>query len=292
MSRIATQSENFLFNVESSPSFMQLPDGSFVKDGFSVNRRTDTMQVLGKTGTSYGIVQNADLVNVAEEAFKAKGLGDFSRRVVVSGDGERFHGVYDFKNQVKKLSIGDEVGLRITMTNSFDGSLRSAFSLGTLRLTCSNGAVSLESEVSMARKHCAGITSTFTAQALDKALAAWDKSTEVFERLAGIQLTQQQGLNILGQLEETAVLSGKLREGIEGIWQSPRRNEDKGRNLFNLFNAGSEFLTHDVSKDRFELSQRITSNLLGVLDRAAKDSSRLAKLSQPVAVPAMATLLN
>ena len=46
---------------------------------------------------------------------------------------------YDFKNQTRALrredpEVGDEVGLRLTLQNSFDRSLRVSFALGMLRL--------------------------------------------------------------------------------------------------------------------------------------------------------------
>lgn len=292
MPQVAKQSDKFDYAVQSVPSFVQLPDGTFAKDGFTVNRRADNMAVLGKVTDRYGIVQNTDLLSCAEDAFSSKGMTDYSRRIITTGEGERMFAIYDFKNHIKKLRVGDEVGLRLTVQNSFDGSLRASFSLGMLRLICSNGMTTIEREVSMTKKHSASIDISFMTDALEKAIKTWDRSAEVFNRLADVSITQDQGRNILAQLEDSAVLSGKLRESIEGIWNTPRHAEDNARNVFNLYNAVTQHLTHDVSTTRFELANRVNSNVLSALDRAVRNPSRLAELMQPVAVPLAVAINN
>ena len=292
MAQLAKQSSLFNYSVEAAPSFMQLTDGSFVKDGFTVNRRTDTLEVLGKVTDRYGIVQNADLIQVAEDAFAAKKMTDYTRKVVVTGAGEKVYAVYDFKNHTKKLKVGDEVGLRLTLQNSFDGSLRASFGLGMLRLLCLNGMTTMEREVGMTKKHSSGISVQFVSDALEKAIASWNSATAVFDRLSDVKVTQIQGANILANLEKQSVISGKLREGIGGIWASPTHREDAGRNLFNLYNAVTQHLTHDVAGDRFELANRVSANVLAAFDRASQKSDRFARLVTPVKDELAAVSLN
>ena len=292
MAQLAKQSSSFNYSVEAAPSFMQLADGAFVKDGFTVNRRTDTLEVLGKVTDRYGIVQNSDLIQVAEDAFAAKHMDNYTRRVVVTGAGEKVYAVYDFKNHTKKLKVGDEVGLRLTLKNSFDGSLRASFGLGMLRLLCENGMTTMEREVGMTKKHSSGINVQFVSDALEKAIASWNSATAVFDRLSDIKVTQIQGANILANLEKQSILSGKLREGIGGIWANPTHREDAGRNLFNLYNAVTQHLTHDVSSDRFELADRVSSNVLVAFDRASQKSDRFARLVTPVKDELAAISLN
>jgi len=292
MAQLAKQSNKFDFSVEAAPSFMQLADGSFVKDGFTVNRRMDTMQVLGKVTDRYGIIQNSDLIQVSEDAFAAKGMTNYKRTTIVTGSGEKMYSTYDFKDHVKKLKVGDEVGLRLTVQNSFDGSLRASFSLGMMRLLCLNGMTTVEREVSMTKKHSSGINVQFITDALEKAIKAWDKATIVFDRISDVKLTQEQGKNILANLEEQSVLSGKLRENIQSIWDAPRHREDSARNLFNLYNAVTQHLTHDVASDRFELANRVSGNVLNVFERISRDSSRLNKLVLPVSQPLVGVTLN
>lgn len=280
------QSSNFNFNVEAAPSFMQLADGTFVKDGFTVNRRTDSMTVLGKVTDRYGIVQNVDLINAAEEAFAAQGMTDYTRKVIVAGEGERMYAVYDFRKVTRALAVGDEVGLRLTVQNSFDGSLRASFLGGILRLVCKNGMVTVEREFGMTQKHGSKVSVVFVQEALRKALAAWDKGLLVFDRLAAVSITQAQGVNILNRLAENNILSGKLLEGVSAIWAAPSHREDNARNLFNLYNALTQHLTHNVAGERFELAERVSRNVLTMLDKASRDSARLLKIAAPIAIPA------
>jgi hypothetical protein len=277
------QSSHYEYVVESVPSYMEV-NGAFVKDGFSTNRRTDNMAVLGKCTDRYGLVQNTDLVNAAEDAFTAAGMSGFSRRVVVAGEGERFYAVYDFKSITREVVVGDEVGLRLTLQNSFDGSLRASFCGGILRLRCLNGAVSIEREVGLTQKHGSQVSVKFVADALVKARAAWDKSIQTFSRLSDVSITQAQGENILANLGEGNVFSGKVLEGIKAIWANPSYKEDESRNLWNLYNAVTQHLTHGVSGERFELADRVSRNALAALDKAAKSHARLDILTAPVVV--------
>jgi len=285
MAQKAIQSDKYNFTVEAAPSFMQLADGTFVKDGFTVNRRTDNMAVLGKVTDRYGIVQNTDLVSAAEEAFGKEKLADFKRTMVVTGEGEKMYATYDFRSRTRKLKVGDEVGLRLTLQNSFDGSLRASFLGGTLRLRCLNGMVAIEREVGLTRKHGTSISVQFVHDALLKAIASWDKSIMVFDRLADVAVTQEQGHTILNRLADLSILSNKLREGIAGIWTTPTYTEDSSRNLWNLYNAVTQHLTHEVSGERFELANRTSSAILSMFERASRDNNRFAKLVAPMPAP-------
>ena len=283
MAQKFVQSSNYNFVVEQAPSFVQTQDGRFEKDGFIVNRRTDNGVVLGKVTERYGVVQNADLVGSAEDAFKSSGLTDYTRKIIVAGQGERLYAVYDFQNKTQSIK-GDIVGLRLTIQNSFDGSLRASFVAGMLRLVCLNGMVTIEREIGMTRKHGGNISTVFVAEALAKTLSTWTNSVGVFSRLSDVGITQVQGANIIAQLAERNVLSRKLSEGVAGIWASPSHSEDSARNLYNLYNAVTQHLTHSVEADRFELADRVSRNVLSILDKAGQDSGRLGKLMEQVAI--------
>lgn len=289
MPQLAKQSANPFYTVESVPSYMQLPDGTFAPDGFITNRRTDTMEVLGKVTERYGIIQNSDLINAAEDAFKAKGLTNYTRNVVVTGEGQKMFATYDFRDHTRKLKVGDDVGMRLTVKNSFDGVIRGAFDLGMLRLLCSNGMVTLEREVGMTQKHSSGVNVSFITDALQTAIERWDKSVVTFDTLSDIVVTQEQGRNILARFEQDKVLSGKLRESIELIWNAPTHREDQARNLFNLYNAVTQHITHDVAPTRFELANRVNNTVLTSLAKAARSGYEFDRLTSPVAaLPAIA----
>ena len=291
MAQKTIQSSNFNYQVESTPSFMQLADGRYVKDGFTINRRMDTMEVLGKVTDRYGLVQNTDLISAAEDAFKSAGMSDYKRKVIITGAGEKMYAVYDFQTRTKKMAkVGDELGLRLTLKNSFGGELRASFLMGILRLICMNGAVTLDREMGVAKKHGSQIRVDFIVDTLKTVIANWEQSTNIFDRLADFSITQEQGNNILNRLENSKVLSKKLREGIGIIWSNPTHREDSARNLYNLYNATTQYTTHEVEGERFELANRVSTNVLTAFERATRDANRFATLIAPL--PARELVLN
>jgi hypothetical protein len=100
----------------------------------------------------------------------------------------------------------------------------------------------------------------------------------VFSRLADTSVEQEQGLTILQNLTNDKVLSEKVRESIAQIWNAPTFNEDKGRNLYNLNNAVTQHMTHDIADERFEYANRVTSSVLKRFDLASRNPQRLKKL--------------
>ena len=52
-------------------------------------------------------------------------------------------------------------------------------------------------------------------------------------------------------------------------------------NLYNLNNAVTQHLTHEVADTRFEYANRVTTNVLKRFDLAARNSTRLNKLWTP-----------
>ena len=244
MPKVPTQTSDYDFTVEQVPLF----DQQGRRTGFFGNQRTDNGIVLGVTSERYGIQNNAPLIERAEEAFNDQGLGDFEREVIVTGDGQRMRAVYDFKNQIKPREDrkkGDNMGLRLTVQNSFDRSLRVSFAMGVLRLVCTNGMTSLEREQSMTKKHSSGNGLDFLGEALSKAIGSWDKALLTYNQLEAVEIEQQQGLNALHNLAKAGAISYRMAGAVSKIWNNPTYTEDEGRNLYNLYNAVTEHLTRE-----------------------------------------------
>lgn len=270
MARQTRQSNNWDFNVEQVPAGQILTStGTICKPRGFFNVRTDTGEAIGYTTDKYGLIQNRDVVGAAEDAFSSlkSDLGEFSRRMVVAGNGERLYATYDFKDRTKALKVGDDVGMRLTVQNSFDKSLRLSFAVGALRLVCTNGMTTMEKDVSMTSKHSLNINTGFIAQAVKTALERFNSACGVFDKMAEIQVDQLQGINMLNRLEKAKVISGTVRKGIAAIWSDPTHNEDSDRTLWNLYNAGTEYLSHHVEGQRFEYANKTSANLLSSFNR-------------------------
>ena len=277
MPKVPTQTSDYDFTVEQVPLF----DERGRRTGFFGNQRTDNGIVLGVTSERYGIQNNAPLIERAEEAFNDQGLGDFEREVIVTGDGQRMRAVYDFKNQIKPREDrkkGDNMGLRLTVQNSFDRSLRVSFAMGVLRLVCTNGMTSLAKEQSMTKKHSSGNGLDFLGEALSKAIGSWDKALLTYNQLEAVEIEQQQGLNALHNLAKAGAISDRMAGAVSKIWNNPTYTEDEGRNLYNLYNAVTEHLTREVEGTRYELAERVNQKVLSRLDQAARSGAKKDKL--------------
>jgi hypothetical protein len=88
-----------------------------------------------------------------------------------------------------------------------------------------------------------------------------------------LRVSQNDGRNILLNFEKSKVMSERMREGIESVWEGPSYKEDSDRNLFNLYNAVTQHLTHSVEGKRFELAERINTSVLNAFTKAAKRGS-------------------
>ena len=279
MARNTLQSTDYDFTVERVP--MTLPSGT--QSRMYAHVRTDTGEELGHGTEQYGFIQNRDLVDMADETFESRGMVPTSKRIVVCGRGERLYAQYDFANDRAPVrredrKVGDELGMRLTLQNSFDRSLRASVALGMLRLVCTNGMTTMENEFGMTRKHSSNVELGFIAKAIGQAKASFQAAAKGFEVLGERDITQDQGRNILNQLNKSNVLSNVIRDGIVKIWDNPTHEEDTDRNLWTLYNATTQHLTHAVSEDRFEYSNTVSTNVLRRLRGAATYPDKLNRL--------------
>ena len=250
-----------------------------------MNIREYNDEILGWTTERYGIVQHRDVVGKSDEAFKSRGIKT-TRRVIVTEGGAKMRVQYDLGGDLFRADVpevGDTMAYRLTAQNSFDRTLRISYALGLVRLVCTNGMTTTEKEVEMVRKHSTNINiaDIITEDALDRALGKLKNSLNVYGRLAQVDVTQEQGLHILQNLASSKVFSEKVRENVAHIWNTPTHEEDKDRNLYNLNNAVTQHLTHEVADERFEYANRVTGNVLKKFDLASRNKSRLTKLWTP-----------
>ena len=255
------------------------------KSGYYMNVREDNNEIMGWTTDRYGLVQHRDIIGFADNAFADRNI-EVERTVYTTEGGSKMRAVYDLigeEFQAKVPEVGDIMGYRLTAQNSLDRSLRMAYALGLKRLVCLNGMTTTESEVEMTKKHSLNVNleEVLSPRALDTALAKMKESLTVYGRLAQSEVSQEQGIIILQNLANSKVFSEKVRESIAQIWNNPSHEEDKSRNLYNLNNAVTQHLTHEVADTRFEYANRVTSQVLKRFDLATRNKKKLEKLWSP-----------
>jgi len=287
MPKIIKETNDPHYTVIQRPMEATLPSGDriLIPDQF-VNINEKTGKPIGTCSKRYKLYNNDDVINVAEDAFKALGLKWSKRKFYVYDGGRQFRGVYDFNDHTNEVrredrTKGMQMGMRLSIQNSFDGVLRLNWLLGILRLACLNGMVTTSEEEGMTKKHCGSdLSLEFVTAGLKNIIARFDNAVEHIQPLYGHDLTQAQGQFILNHLQDEKVISKRIREGIVSLWNAPSRSEDEDRNLFNLYNAGTEYLTHQYRGHArsLELNGRWYQTLRG----AATTPSRLAELVEPI----------
>lgn len=272
-------SEKFDYKVEQV--VMHTPDGN--PTPFLGNRRVDTGEVLGIVTDRYNPQQNAELFGTAEDMFRSRGLTDYSRKFVVTHGGARARAVYKFPTLGIKVK-GQDLTFALKVQNSFDGSLRASFVVGLFRLICSNGLTMPHKTINLSQKHTASLNLDLMGRGLDNAIAQFHTSAPLFERMADIRVEQKVGERILDTLVKRKVggLSERQMEGIKSVWENPRHAEDSERNLWNLYNAVTQHLTHEVegnhTRPRFELAERINAGVMAEFARAARSNAGVESL--------------
>lgn len=259
------QTDKWDYSVEQVKLFT--PDGQETQ--FYGNRRTDTKQVLGVVTEQYQLMQNSDLFGACEELFAQKGYRAEKRKSVVTGDGARIRFMYQFPELGLKVK-GQDMAFTLMVQNSFDGSLRVSFKVGLFRFICSNGLAVPFNAINLTAKHTAKLDMEFTGRGLDHAVREFTQSAPFFERMADTRVDQHTGLEILNTLTKRKVLSQVQNEAIGAIWNAPTYKEDESRNLFNLYNATTQYLTHQVEGRRFELAERTNSQVVSSFAKALK----------------------
>ena len=193
------------FDVHQEP--LLTTDGK--RTGYFGMVRRDTAEpiTLGVCTEQYGVVKNADLIEMVESNLATHDkLSNYNSKKFVVRDGSRFYASYDFpefKTELKpmgKRAKGDILGLRLVVNNSYDRSCRVSLSLGFLRLVCTNGMTSLSKEFSMTKRHTLAVNLDFVADALARATDSVESQAQVFNKLAQRALTNEQGMNLLTKL--------------------------------------------------------------------------------------------
>ena len=260
-----------------------------------MTRRVDNRKIL-KVGVTkdYNVVNNRDVVNPVEDVLSQLGLEPTERQAYVMKNGERMRMRYIFRDELVKIpKVGDTVGFRLDLDNSFNLRHRIRTIGGAERLACTNGMTTLEREHGVSCKHSNKFSVQNIINAVKDAFGDFQKlgnPDNIYTKMAGVELDQEKGITILQNLTDKKVISEVRREGIARIWNAPDHEEDKSRNLYNHLNAVTQFTTHEVAETNFEISESINTRVTRVFATAAEDRGAVAKLWTPKVDDAVLTI--
>ena len=147
---------------------------------------------------------------------------------------------------------GDDSFPRIIMTNSHDGMQAFKFSVGIFRLVCSNGLVVADEQFSEFKIKHKGYTFSELRGVVNQAVADLPNKVQVLNDMKKRVLTQDEknklaldAMLIRAGIEPGSEKAKKFNyddETIEDILD-PKRDEDKGDDLWRVFNVVQEKIT-------------------------------------------------
>jgi hypothetical protein len=159
-----------------------------------------------------------------------------------------------FQNPDIKITSkdGDDAFPRIIMTNSHDGLQAFKFSVGIFRLVCSNGLVVADEKFSEFKIRHKGYTFAELRDVVAQAVKDLPNKVEVLNKMRNKILTedQKQELALDAMLIRAGITPGSDKaskfeydeETIKDILE-PKRKEDKGDDLWKVFNVIQEKIT-------------------------------------------------
>lgn len=250
---------------------LHLPDGR--ETPFFGNVRADTGECLKAVTERYTLIQNEELIGRSESLFAQKGLR-FTRKAIVTNGGARMYANYEFENIGFKVRK-DDFKFRLSVRNSFDGSMKVSLMVGLFRVICSNGASVMEEGIDLMRKHTSSLDLQFASGAIDASIDSFHRQYDAIELMTRQRLTQQEGHFVLNGLVKRKTIADRVADKVREIWDKPSYEEDRDRNLYNLWNASTEHFTHDVAgtRKKFELSQRLSTDVTRTLIAHARSGN-------------------
>lgn len=272
-------SSNFSFPVTLEPLTVEGHDSGFYG---TVRRDEGFPRVLGVAGERYALLQNSDFINQIEDGFKKADLSGFEREVSVMDHGARCQAQWTFKNRtIKVKKVGDEMAFRVTARNSYDGSWKVSLVDTVERLACLNGAVRSEKGIMLQGKHTSRLNVDRIVGGLGTMLERFETWAQDLDLLV-VPIEQAQGSHILSHAQEDGIISGSTRDGILSFWNAPRRKEDTDRTVYNLWNAGTEFFTHVLKRERFQYADTVNAEFTGWMMELGRDANRRDRMKQPL----------
>lgn len=240
--------------------------GRLIK-GYSGNFRADTGECLAITSDKYKIVHHQDALDAVQSCLD---FGDYKRKLYSIKDGRRLYAVYDFNDQRQQIQAGDDVGFRLLLKNSYDGSCGVDLAAGLLRIICTNGMVVMARDNHVTRQHRSRgggeIDLGFLSETIEQSKMQWTASVEFFKAMSNTPITQREGIEMVESMVKDAVIAKVHAEEIKKIWDKPTYDLDNSRSTYNLYNAVTQYLT-PLAEDKFEQVQRTSRKVLQYINK-------------------------
>lgn len=254
------------WDVEKAPAYHQVGDDFVVAPGKFVTRRTDTQEYLGMVGNVYQPFQNRQAFAFADKllAYGAEfeSAGGYGANIFLSAK----------LPQGITVAGEDDLGLRLLMLNSHDGSGTIAGYLIPFRFSCTNQTrLAVAKAVSSFKIRHTATADQRVKQAGEAMNLVTAYSLELENAIAQLQATEMDLEQVTGFFEELTN-ADRVRANLLTTYQASP-TVARG-NAWGLINSVTETLQHRPARITGEAS-RFDSNLDGPNQRVVERATRM-----------------
>ena len=238
---------------------------------WNVVTNDDTGDIIAVHKDKYRLQKNKDVFEAFDAALASHNLDLTGLKVrdELAYNGGRATRTYRMPAHRVDIGDGDPVDLMLKVQNSYDGSRRFGMNFGAFRILCSNGLVIGNNMCEVKAKHTDGLDIAAVTNHLANAIDVFIESTALWAQWRDTPCPDGIHQNVI---ETLPGISEAAKERISAFYD--RAQHEHGRNVWTLYNALTEWSTHDEIKE----SARINSS---AIIQARESKVRLA-LQHPV----------
>jgi hypothetical protein len=159
--------------------------------------REDTGEIIASVSNKYQLIPHAEVVAIANQFMEAFGLPETKH--YVAHNGAVMIGCYTFKNQTAAVTVGDQVGMRLYLKNSYNRATSLQLRVGALVLSCLNGAVSNRSIFNIAIRHT-GKHAKIEFPFQDRVLEAYGNQVKRWRQFAELPVTREEYSSLINDV--------------------------------------------------------------------------------------------
>lgn len=200
---------------------------------------TETYTAIGHSDFAETLYKHADRL------MTPKGYTLEGQQYIVSKEGNRMFFIHSYSN-------GD-TGMQLALAgrNSYDKSMRAALAVAAKVTVCDNLCMITEDGVSIFRKHSGDARGYLNDQiilAMVKATDAWDDMRYDRDSMAGIDLNEREGFELMGYAKamtrthkaasKRLLTTPKEWDAVQNYWEAPKHDYEGGnRTLWAWYNS-------------------------------------------------------
>lgn len=216
--------------------------------------RGDNNHQLGVVGTKFGVIQNSDCFSFFDIICN-KYNANICKVSEYNGGGA-IHLEAEVRDKKFNVKVGDEVGMKFSLWNGFDGLHKASVKYGALRLVCSNGLVAFGKDAKMIE-----IRHTLNAvDRMEKAIQVWAGAENWFKKFKeGVMILNNKMVDkkIAEKFIESLFpgadkgVTLRKKEKVFELFESGKGNN--GQTAWDLVNGLTEWVDHYSKKDNNEM---------------------------------------